>query len=74
MTTIEEDVQVAFSWFDEHLPLLDLSISQYKDNTDDIKNINIYGDNEIIYNIQGQKVIKPSNGIYIKKGKKYIFP
>ena len=74
LTTIEEDVQVAFSWFDEHLPLLDLSISQYKDNTDNIKNINIYGDNEIIYNIQGQKVIKPSNGIYIKKGKKYIFP
>ena len=70
LTTIEEDVQVAFSWFDEHLPLLDLSISQYKDNTDNIKNINIYDDNEIIYNIQGQKVIKPSNGIYIKKGKK----
>lgn len=73
LTTVEEDVEEAFSWFDEHLPLLDIAINEYTDGIEEM-NHNGHYDNNTIYTLQGQKVTKPSKGIYIKKGKKYIFP
>lgn len=76
LTTVEQDVQEAFSWFDEHLPLLNSAINEYQDDSDCIEDIHTAHEYEskAFFNIQGQEIIKPSRGIYIKKGKKYILP
>lgn len=73
LTTVEEDVEEAFSWFDEHLPLIDAAINGYIDGIEEMNHHSQY-DSSSIYTLQGQKVTKPSKGLYIIKGKKYIFP
>ena len=43
-----------------------------EEGTTSISNINVNYENDVYYNLQGQRVDKPSKGIYIKNGKKVM--
>ena len=49
-----------------------LTFSYADDETNDIKNVQRSKVNGQWYNIQGQRVGQPSEGIYIKNGRKYV--
>ena len=42
-------------------------------NSTGVNDVKIDKENDVYYNLRGEKVAAPSKGVYIKNGKKYIF-
>lgn len=71
LTTVEEDVNELIDWFEGHLPLLDMAIT----NIDEITSITPPSQTQIpmtIYDIRGNRITKPKKGLYIINGQKTI--
>lgn len=71
LTTVEEDVNKLIDWFEGHLPLLDMAIT----NIDEITSITPPSQTQIpmtIYDIKGNRITKLKNGLNIINGKKTI--
>lgn len=70
LDTVEDDAEYAINWFCKHLPLLDEKINNIHTS---IKALPSAGQNtDVIYNIKGQPIDKPTPGIYIRNGHKFI--
>jgi len=70
LKTVKEDAETAVKWFNEHLPLLDIMISQMVSNIPSYKISK--PENDFIYNLSGMRNTNIKKGLYIRNGKKYI--
>ena len=70
LKTVKEDAETAVKWFNEHLPLLNIMISQMVSNIPSYKISK--PENEFIYNLSGMRNTNIKKGLYIRNGKKYI--
>lgn len=72
LTTVDEDVAEMIDWFENHIPLLDIAISNINEETNIIKPYNNKNKSLLIHNLQGNKLNTPKKGINIINGKKVI--
>ena len=75
LSTVSEDAEEMTEWFTNHMPLLDVAISNLDDGTSSIHDLKLNDDTDntnITYNLKGQQVITPRKGIYIVNGKKLM--